>query len=75
MYLGNEINRYSVNSYEKAQRCFYREYFNDDQACLVFINGKEMKLFDAYEYFNIKQISARYGLIPISKKEDKIYGD
>ena len=70
MYLGNEINRYSCDNYNRAQICFYHEYYKDDQACLVFINGEEMNIFDAYEYFNIKELSVRYGLIPANRKEN-----
>lgn len=74
MYLGNEVRQFTCNSYDKARKYFYREFFNDDQAILTFIDGQEVKLFDAYDYFNIREISVRYGLIPIGKKEED-YGN
>lgn len=69
MYLGDIITQYSCEDYNKAQMYFYHEFFKDDQAVLVFIDGKEMNIFDAYEYFDIKRLSIRYGLVPVSNKK------
>lgn len=70
MYLGDEVSQFTCNSYDSARKYFHHEFFNDDQAILTFIDGQELKLFDAYDYFNIKEISVRYGLIPIGKREE-----
>ena len=60
MHLGKEIGRESFNNYESARKFFYFEYFNYDRGCRVFVDGKELTIFEAYDYFNLLPLTLNY---------------
>ena len=60
MYLGDEIGRQSYNSYKSARLFFYCEYFNLDRGCRVFVDGEELTVFEAYDYFDLVSLTLNY---------------
>lgn len=60
MYMGKELGKQSYNTYKAAQRFFYCEYFNSDRGCRIFIDGKELTIFEAYKYFNLLSLTSKY---------------
>lgn len=57
---GNKMNELSTNSYDKARKIFYDYYIKFDYACVTFLNGKELKLMDAYRHFNTAEMRMAY---------------
>ncbi len=55
MQFGRELYRREYTDYTKAQTYYFRVYPLDDRACRVFVDGKELKFFEATVYFDLKK--------------------
>lgn len=55
MSYGHELYRKSFNEddYDKARRFYNYEYYRTESACIVYVDGEEMKFFDAFNYFKL----------------------
>lgn len=60
MQYGEEIYRRTFTDYDKARDFFYLEYYNDDQAILTYIDGKELRFDKAYVYFDLLRYANNY---------------
>lgn len=55
MSYGEELYRrsFSEDEYDKACKFYNFEYYRPESACVVYVDGKELKFFDAFRYFKL----------------------